>query len=55
MAVEDKDVWTERVRKYGLLDELMAEIPGKDNYGAHLEDDSLGDLAKVGPRSQTDL
>ncbi|XP_035825463.1 uncharacterized protein LOC118477622 [Aplysia californica] len=28
--------------RYTLLDELMAEIPGKDNYGANLTDDSFG-------------
>ena len=27
---------------YGFLDELMAEIPGKNNYGAVLHDDAMG-------------
>ena len=27
---------------YGTLDHLMAEVPGKNNYGAHFVDDALG-------------
>ena len=39
---EDSDTYTEGFNQYGLLDELMAEIPGKNNYGANFHDDALG-------------
>lgn len=40
----DTDRWNEResTHIYGLLDELMAEIPGKDNYQGVLSDDNHG-------------
>lgn len=38
----DTDEWEEGIMTYGLLDELMAEIPGKNNHGAVLYDDALG-------------
>ena len=38
---EDSDIYTEGFKPYGLLDELMAEIPGKNNYGADFRDDAL--------------
>ncbi|KAK2160923.1 hypothetical protein NP493_1609g00081 [Ridgeia piscesae] len=37
----DTDEWVDGRKNYGLLDELMAEIPGKDNYGAVLDDDGF--------------
>ncbi|KAK3761894.1 hypothetical protein RRG08_060626 [Elysia crispata] len=36
---------TERGSKFTLLDTIMAEIPGKDNYGANIKDDAFGLLA----------
>ncbi|RUS70406.1 hypothetical protein EGW08_021834, partial [Elysia chlorotica] len=36
---------TERGTKYTILDKMMAEIPGKDNYGATIQDDAFGLLA----------
>ena len=40
---KDKDSWDyyEFPHKYGLLDKLMAEIPGKDNYQGNLVDDAF--------------
>ena len=40
----DNDEWEDGMvwNKYGLLDELMAEIPGKDNYQGNLEDSAFG-------------
>ncbi|XP_031572205.1 uncharacterized protein LOC116306312 [Actinia tenebrosa] len=40
----DEDKFTERFQraKFGLLDELMAEIPGQDNYPGELYDDAFG-------------
>ena len=37
------DTWKDGRHKYGLLDELMAQIPGKDNYDAVLRDNAFGD------------
>ena len=37
----DTDEWVEGRKEHGLLDELMGEIPGKDNYGAELVDDAF--------------
>ena len=34
--------WDDGRRAYTLLDELMEGVPGKDNYGAELFDDSFG-------------
>ena len=34
--------WQDGHIKFGLLDELMAEFPGKDNYAADIEDHSMG-------------
>jgi len=33
---------TDRFNTWSFLDSVMAEIPGKDNYGANLTDDSFG-------------
>lgn len=40
----DTNKWREGVfgKRYGLLDELMAEIPGKDNYPGDLTDEAFG-------------
>ena len=35
------DTWKDGRYKYGLLDELMAQIPGKDNYQAVLRDNAF--------------
>ena len=44
----DEDNWTEQLIKGDLLDELMAEIPGKDGYGNTLKDEGTdGYVAKV--------
>ena len=44
----DQDNWTEQLIKGDLLDELMAEIPGKDGYGNTLTDEGIdGFVAKV--------
>ena len=37
----DSDEWVDGRKNYGLLDDLMAEVPGKDNYGAQLYDDAF--------------
>ncbi|KAI0213593.1 hypothetical protein LSAT2_001348 [Lamellibrachia satsuma] len=37
----DNDEWVGCSKNYDFLDELMAEIPGKDNYGAVLYDDAF--------------
>ena len=37
----DTDEWVDGRKNYGFVDELMAEIPGKDNYGAKLSDDGF--------------
>ena len=41
---KDKANWDrlEFSHKYGLLDRLMAEIPGRDNYQGNLVDDAFG-------------
>ncbi|XP_013402811.1 uncharacterized protein LOC106168331 [Lingula anatina] len=42
----DKGSWIDRLQQhYGLLDELMSEIPGKDNYGAQLTDEAFDNPA----------
>ena len=41
----DTDEWVDGRKNYGLVDELMAEIPGKDNYGAELYDDAFDAVA----------
>ncbi|XP_031572211.1 uncharacterized protein LOC116306318 [Actinia tenebrosa] len=40
----DTDKWTEREdrRRFGLLDEIMGEVPGKDNYQGNLTDTAFG-------------
>ena len=40
----DSDKWKEGTLKWSLLDELMSEIPGKDNYAGNLTDEAF-DLA----------
>ncbi|XP_028414209.1 uncharacterized protein LOC114537253 isoform X2 [Dendronephthya gigantea] len=42
----DDDEWKDRFSRFGFLDKLMGEIPGKDNYGAYIEDNALGQLAR---------
>ena len=37
----DTDEWVEERKNHGLVDELMGEVPGKDNYGAELIDDAF--------------
>ncbi len=41
----DEDVWRDGHINYGLMDKLMAEIPGKDNYPGELVDDGFGEVA----------
>ncbi len=41
----DTDNWKDGFYTYGLIDELMAEIPGKDNYNAVLRDTAFGENA----------
>ena len=36
----DSDEWVDGTKNYGLIDDLMAEIPGNDNYLADLYDDT---------------
>ncbi|KAJ7378068.1 hypothetical protein OS493_024730 [Desmophyllum pertusum] len=40
---KDSDKWTEGVNnpRFMLLDEIMSEIPGKDNYQGHLTDEAF--------------
>ena len=47
VAPDDKDNWKHKKKNYDLLDKLMEEIPGADNYGANLVDDSMGSTALV--------
>ena len=37
----DTDEWVEERKNHGLVDELMGEVPGKDNYGVELIDDAF--------------
>ena len=41
----DTDTFVDGRVNYGLLDELMAEIPGKENYPGYLEDDVFREKA----------
>ena len=41
----DTDTWRDSMGKFGLLDKLMSEIPGKDNYPANIVDGALGQEA----------
>ena len=41
----DSGVWRESMGRFGLLDKLMSEIPGKDNYPAKIVDSALGQVA----------
>jgi hypothetical protein len=42
--------------RFGFLDKLMSEIPGKDNYGANIEDDALGQLAlSMNPENEGEI
>lgn len=43
----DTDKWKDGInnKKWGLLDELMGEIPGKENYQGNMTDSILGDEA----------
>ena len=42
----DEGKWNmERKAKYGLLDKLMAQIPGKDNYQGNIKDLAFGEMA----------
>ena len=41
----DKDNDREGPAGYGLMDKLMAQVPGLDNYGGKLTDDSFGETA----------
>lgn len=43
---EDSDTWDDRASsKFGFLDKLMSEIPGKDNYPTNLTDNAFDNLA----------
>ena len=37
----DQDTWREGPAKWGLLDKLMYQVPGKDNYPGKLKDDAF--------------
>ncbi|XP_013383323.1 uncharacterized protein LOC106153767 [Lingula anatina] len=41
----DSNTWSERTSSYGLLDQLMEEIPGKNNYAGNLTDDAFESTA----------
>ena len=41
----DTDEWVDGVNNYGLIDDLMGEIPGKDNYAAELYDDAFDSVS----------
>ena len=45
LAPVDADVWRDGKYNYDLLDELMGEIPGLDNYQGYINDSSLGEVA----------
>ena len=38
----DTDTWRDEPSVYNLMDQIMAEIPGKDNYQGQLYDDAFG-------------
>ncbi len=42
---KDTQFWRESMGRFGLLDKLMGEIPGKDNYPANIVDGALGQEA----------
>ena len=42
---KDTDFWKESMGRFGSLDKLMGEIPGKDNYPAAIKDGALGEEA----------
>ena len=52
----DSDVWVDGPTRWGLLDRLMFQIPGMDNYGAELHDRVLGNVIKQfdAPSDSTD-
>ncbi len=50
VADESRNPWTERSSKYGLLDNMMAEIPGLDNYIGDLRDNAFGVETQPYPR-----
>lgn len=35
-------IFLQRTYHWGLLDDLMYEIPGRDNYGVNISDDATG-------------
>ena len=41
----DTEAWVDGVNNYGLIDDLMGEIPGKDNYAAALYDDAFDSVS----------
>lgn len=45
LNAKNQTAWVEGQTDYSLIDELMAQIPGKDGYGAKLIDDSFGVVA----------
>ena len=38
----DEDSWSEGKERHGLLDELMEQVPGKDNYPGTIYDEAFG-------------
>ncbi|XP_032234276.2 uncharacterized protein LOC116616310 [Nematostella vectensis] len=51
----DTDTWHDKVngKRWGLLDEIMAEIPGKDNYAGNLTDEAFDiDAYSLDPKHQ---
>lgn len=52
----DRDLFTDQGRrKYSLLDQLMYEIPGMNNYGSVLRDEAFGEVSKHYDTSVGDL
>lgn len=42
---KNQSTWVEGRFSYGLIDDLMYQVPGKDGYSANLQDDAFGAVA----------
>jgi len=42
MSVRKTNMYGNRAYTWGFMDDLMYEIPGRDNYGANITDDATG-------------
>ena len=44
-TLTNHDTFLHLLHRFSFVDKIMGEIPGKDNYGAYIQDDALGQLA----------